>query len=208
LIIEYDNIEWKECKSGYFQALNKYNVNGKYWLHQYKYEKEIGPIVEGHHIHHRDGNKRNNKIANLLMLSASEHSILHNHNKKERFPEWYKKQCEHLNRIRPTYVWPKDSLKYEEHRKALKEGMQKSEYIKKNCKYCGEEYKSRKYGRHLFCSNKCKSAYRRKNGLDNIDRICIICDEPFITNKYSKTVTCSRKCADILHWRNRINAVC
>ena len=33
-----------------------------------------------HHIHHKDGNNRNNRSANLVVLSASKHRRLHRQN--------------------------------------------------------------------------------------------------------------------------------
>lgn len=36
-------------------------------------------IPENHHIHHVDGNKNNNHIKNLALISKSKHHSLHNH---------------------------------------------------------------------------------------------------------------------------------
>jgi predicted XRE-type DNA-binding protein len=41
------------------------------------YETFIGPIPEGHIIHHKDGNKLNNRLENLQCVSRQEHFGLH-----------------------------------------------------------------------------------------------------------------------------------
>ena len=41
------------------------------------WERMRGPIPEGHHIHHIDGDYTNNVIENLACLSSSEHGRLH-----------------------------------------------------------------------------------------------------------------------------------
>lgn len=70
------------------------------------------------------------------------------------------------------------------------------------CEQCGNKYESES-GR--FCSNSCKSAWRRKSGLDNIVKKCCICGSEFELNKYAKTETCSRSCGSKLIWINHRN---
>jgi len=41
------------------------------------YEEHHGKIPEGYHIHHKDGNRKNNSIENLICLSPEEHFNLH-----------------------------------------------------------------------------------------------------------------------------------
>lgn len=56
-------------------------INGKrYRRSHYNYclANDLERIPEGFVVHHKDGDKINDKIDNLEMLSWSEHSILHN----------------------------------------------------------------------------------------------------------------------------------
>jgi hypothetical protein len=46
-----------------------------------------------------------------------------------------------------------------------------------------------------FCSNKCKSRWRRRSGLDDVERICEYCGKAFKVNKYKPTKYCSSLCA-------------
>jgi hypothetical protein len=55
-------------------------------LHRLIYEAYYGQIPDGYHVHHIDGNKLNNRIDNLQLLSKSEHSSLHN--SEENHPQW------------------------------------------------------------------------------------------------------------------------
>ena len=71
--------------------------------------------------------------------------------------------------------------------------------VEKICEICGNPYMvSPVFAyRARFCSNKCKSAYRRKSGKDNISAICAICKKEFKTNKYAQASTCSQACENL-----------
>lgn len=61
-------------RDGYFRRLPK---KGGHLLHRVVWEAERGPIPPGHHIHHVDGDRANNRIENLELLTHAEHSRLH-----------------------------------------------------------------------------------------------------------------------------------
>ncbi|MFA5457432.1 MAG: hypothetical protein WC261_07380 [Synergistaceae bacterium] len=73
------------------------------------------------------------------------------------------------------------------------------------CENCGKEYE--KYAmlgrRPHFCSNKCKSAWRRKQGLNLEERVCVYCGAKFLTDKYKNVSCCSRACAAKQRWVDR-----
>ena len=46
-------------------------------MHRYVWECNHGPIPDGMHVHHKDGDKTNNNIDNLELLAASVHSKHH-----------------------------------------------------------------------------------------------------------------------------------
>ena len=50
---------------------------------------------------------------------------------------------------------------------------------------CGEEFESTQ-ANTKFCSNNCKSKYRRMEGTDNVEAECVVCGKKFVKNKYSK----------------------
>lgn len=52
--------------------------------HHYVWEQAgKGKIPEGYHLHHKDGNRFNNKIENLQLLTNSEHTKLHYEKNRE-----------------------------------------------------------------------------------------------------------------------------
>jgi len=61
---------------GYAQYKDK---NGRWrYSHRRAAEKKLGrKIWDGFVVHHRDGNKRNNRYSNLQVMSRSKHSKLH-----------------------------------------------------------------------------------------------------------------------------------
>ena len=195
----YDDITWVKSRSGYYQSTVR-NEGRKVWLHQYVYEKYNGPQLRGFSVHHVDFNKDNNSIDNLVLLNKSEHSSLHIKRYFSKL-ENREKQKIHLNKIRPDHVWPLDEKEKEIFRQHLKVSMSNIKPIIKFCEYCGHEYSVKPLGTSRFCSNKCKSAWRRKEGLDNIERDCPICGKFFFTNKYRGSKTCSRHCGDVLRGR-------
>lgn len=91
---------------------------------------------------------------------------------------------------------------HSEHGKAV--WNKQKEYIKsQTCKHCGKSY-TVVQSRHewsKFCSNTCKSAYRKASGVDDICRVCLICGSTFLINKYSKTKFCSKACVTV-HRKN------
>jgi len=196
LTVIYDNKKWAK-KNGYYQSTLRKFV-GKKWLHQYVYEKEVGIILNGYEIHHIDKNKDNNDISNLELVKSKEHG--HKHTYRDN-PERMKNQKEHLDKIRPkeTYKWSQepDLIKREQHRAKHKSAMALIEPVKYICVNCGKEFMNTPNGIHRFCSNSCKSAYRRKMGFDNEERICMECGKSFTVNHYVKSVTCSPHCQNV-----------
>ena len=53
-------------------------VDGKnVMLHHYIWERHNGERPKGYHIHHKDGNKGNYDILNLILVSPSDHKKMH-----------------------------------------------------------------------------------------------------------------------------------
>jgi hypothetical protein len=55
-----------------------WTAQGERLEHQVLMEKQLGrKLVKGEIVHHKDGNKRNNSIENLELMTQSEHAKLH-----------------------------------------------------------------------------------------------------------------------------------
>ena len=169
-------------------------------LHVYIWEYYNGTIPAGYYVHHKDFDKSNNEIENLVMIEATEHLSLHG---KSWDSERYEKQMEILreNAIPKASEWHGSEAGrkwHKEHYEQMKDNL----YRKKTfvCEQCGKEFEAVVHGENKFCSNACKSAFRRKSGVDNEIRKCECCGKEFTTNKYSKARTCSRSCGSYMRW--------
>ena len=180
--------------TGYFHGW----VNGvNYLMHRYIWEFYNGEIPKGYHVHHIDGDKSNNKIENLECIIGSSHLSSHM-NKRD------KQELRNRMSVAQEYakLWHKSEEGHVWHSKHAKEIMEVQLKIKsKNiCENCGKEFEiyDFKKKQSRFCCNACKSAYRRKNHIDDEKRICEVCGKEFYVNKYAKSKTCSRSCANVM----------
>lgn len=182
----------RDKKTGYFLSSSRIGEKRKR-LHIYVWEKENGIIPIGYEIHHKDHDKSNNEISNLELLTKAEHKQRH---KDEITDEQKRIWTENLEKhARPqAIIWhgSENGRKWhKQHYEQMKNKLHSpTEYI---CTECGTKFISEKlYGikENRFCSSNCKSAFRRKSGIDNVERECECCGEKFVTNKYSKAKYC------------------
>ena len=164
-------------------------------LHRYVWTYYNGLIPKGYHIHHIDADKGNNDISNLVMMLGQDHIKEHAQNLTE---EQKQKLRDNMNRMaRPAAcIWhkSKEGLKWHKrHYEEMKDRLHRKDTFK--CLECGEEFIATANGQTKFCSNACKSKYRRKSGVDNEKRICECCGREFEANKYTGGKTCSKDCA-------------
>lgn len=189
----------KDKKTGYY--LSTY-INGKrYRLHRYLYEKYKGNIPKGYEVHHKDHNKDNNNLNNLVLLSAKEHKLLHGRELTKEQREFYKNNLN--EKVRPKAIeWHKSEEAKEWHKEQYKKTLGNRKPQKLICEQCGKEYEIIANGTNRFCSNKCKSAWRRESGVDNEQRKCVLCEQIFSCNKYSKKTKCDN-CTPERYKKNR-----
>lgn len=205
----FNNINFTRDEStGYYLSSIKVKDDKRQRLHVYVWEYYNSEVPKGYEVHHKDEDKYNNDISNLELLEDVEHRKVHAislKNNKKRLERLRK----HLNEVaRPkASEWHKSKEGRRWHVKQGKETWVNKEPIKYLCSNCGKEFESlNSYSEesNRFCSNNCKSAWRRKKGYDNETRVCVICKNNFIANKYSKSQTCSRKCRGELRSLNSI----
>lgn len=186
----------RDEKTGYYL-----NSTERKRLHRCVYEAANGKIPDGYQVHHVDHNKGNNEPDNLVLLTAEEHSKLHGEEAPDELRAFYRKNIAHTARPAAS-AWHKSAAGREWHRTHFK-NTKDALFVKKvfRCKMCGKEYEATSNGNNAFCSNACKSAWRRKSGADNEERICVVCGKQFEVNKYSKAKCCSRSC--VMRLRHR-----
>ena len=182
-----------------------YNTKLRKTLHRYLYEKEYGEIPEGYEVHHIDHNTLNNNLSNLIALPMDKHKEIH---KKEMTDEQLEALRNNLDiNARPKAIeWHKSEIGKEWHKRHYKKMKEKLHTTKEiECLCCGKRVIVGTSKENKFCSDKCKSKYRRKKGLDNEIRICVTCGKEFTINKYSKTQNCSKSCAaKMRHNKNKL----
>lgn len=162
-------------------------------MHIYVWEKHNGQVPKGHIVHHIDGDKGNNSIENLCLVTRREHGAIHGPENAETARTMLEKHARQA-----AIEWHKSSEGREWHRAqyAKSIGDKWDDMVTKSCEVCGKPfqcpspvaYKSR------FCSNNCKSQFRRDSGVDNITVSCQICGKQYETNKYAKQKFCSSEC--------------
>lgn len=163
-------------------------------LHRTVWETLNGSIPKGYHVHHVDGDRSNNQPQNLQLMLGTDHL-------SEHMADPARKEMgrSHLPKARDgAAAWHRSEEGRKWHAKHARESGAVSIQTKvtKTCEVCGAEYDALllQSTTSRFCSNACKSAFRRASGVDNETRNCAACGAEFQANKYAKIKTCSLKC--------------
>ena len=185
-----------------------YNSHTRKRLHQAIWISHNGPIPKDCEIHHKDFDKSNNDISNLICLTKAEHRKLHSDSLTDEQREWYRQNLDKNARPRAS-EWHKSEAGLTWHREHIRKQIENGSLNKKvmfKCSMCGKEFESvaRNIGANHFCGNNCKAKFlRRKRSQDKSDtRICIICGKEYNCSRWSSTQTCSKSCAMALRAQN------
>ena len=163
----------RDKQTGYF--LSSWQIDGKRKrLHVAVWESVYGTIEGGAHIHHKDLNKNNNTVENLCVLTGEAHIKYHSQNMSDDHKQKLTKSL--LEKAVPKAAeWHRSTegrAWHKEHAKTVWNGRKPQQYV---CSFCGQSFESLKaYAdtSNKFCSNNCKSAFRRKSNKDNESRVC------------------------------------
>ena len=178
----------------YFWPSANHRRRGVGALHHEVWKSVNGPVPAGFHVHHADHDPLNNDISNLRCLSPAEHLLEHDSPGRRR------KLLDALERARPAAAeWHRSDAGREWHRENARRtgfGGRRAEPVRKSCEHCGAAFDDHtRHQKQRFCSNRCKSAWRRAAGLDDTIRICERCYRPYSANKYEERRFCSGACA-------------
>lgn len=163
--VTYAGVKWHPRKDGYYQ--NKHRG----LLHRFMWEQERAPIPDGMQVHHKNHDKRDNRIGNFVLVSAADHWAKHG---PERGDNWHELGGSAIWQGRPyrnvacivcgamfrtrAMVDPKYCGKQCRHRAPRPQ----SERL---CVVCGERFSVRAGTATATCSRRCTSvhAYAQRN---------------------------------------------
>lgn len=129
-------------------------------LHRVVWETYNGPVPNGYHVHHIDGNRANNSIDNLECKTAVEHESYHM-SQPERVAqsrisvEIARKAASEWHRSEAGRKWHSEQGKRNGAMRTLQT------YV---CSMCGKEYqtKSIRHSGNHFCHQNCRAKYGRR----------------------------------------------
>lgn len=178
-----------QCKkTGYWLSTSYGKDKPRVRAHQWVWICTHGKIPPGYHIHHRNNDKSDNRIENLELIYKSTHLSYHLNDPIRK--EQSRKICDKIRPLSKKWHASEQGRAWHKAHGILTWINRKPE--KRICKICVKEYETKTFHQE-FCSNKCKSKWRRDSGLDNIERQCSKCLCKFMINKYTKTKKC-REC--------------
>lgn len=196
----YGGYSYYKSDNGYFKRISKGTSR---YLHRVIYEDEYGEIPEGCQVHHKDHDRLNNDLSNLVALKSKDHQ-LHHQNAMTLEQKEARRINLLVNAIPKAVEWhgsDEGKAWHMEHYENTKDALRKKHTRK--CAQCGNDTESHLKNINAFCSNKCKASFRRHSGVDDIARVCEMCETEYKVNKYAKSRTCSRSCANRIRARDR-----
>lgn len=144
-----------------------YFARGGKKLHRDVWSSAFGPIPDGHHIHHRDANPKNNALSNLECIEAREHFKLtwEQSSKREKrdFSDLARERAAEWHRSEEGRLWHKRLAE-------RTQGWTKWRREQMACLWCSKLFEGivRKSGnQQKFCHPNCKAAYYRKRKADS-----------------------------------------
>ena len=181
---------WVQSHGRYFQSGKK--SAEERLLHRRVYAENYGPIPRGFHVHHRDGNWRNNAPENLELISAKEHGRQH---MSKRIAQDPARNAANLAKAqeaaRAWHCSPEGRAWHQQHSKRC---WIRRQTHTRSCKRCGAEFATFWPNKAKCCSRRCTMALSYKRYFDDA-RTCAGCSQPFLANRHRKTRFCSPACS-------------
>jgi endogenous inhibitor of DNA gyrase (YacG/DUF329 family) len=180
-VVVYNGLKYRRYEGRDYYAVDACYIRKGYErsLHRQVWRDANGPIPDGHHIHHIDGNPLNNSLDNLQCVTVKEH-------------------------LGPLAVWHRTPRGRAVHRALASIVWENPKATSLVCELCGKPFDTIcKNGYNRFCSNNCKTKARKLSGVDDEQRTCPECGKVFTINKYKVQTCCGHSCGN-LHRKRQI----
>lgn len=186
---KFDGVNYFADKQGHYRAT--------FHIHRAVYTYYYGDIPPEHDIHHIDGNKANNDISNLLLVTRSEHQKLHKPkgNAAVVYNTPHTFVCNQCGKTFSTTNTRQNTFCSKECR-----DLATHRYEYRHCVICGKRFRVRSDAKTQTCSFDCSNKMWRSK-LVLKEKICAQCGNKFLTNNDRK-IYCSHSCA-LRHHRSK-----
>ena len=182
---------WIQTTGRYFQSGRK--SAPERLLHRRIWIDANGPISDGMHVHHKDGDWRNNTLSNLELVSRSEHASQHMLVRWQNPEEAASMRVALGKAIDAARGWHSTDEGREWHSQNAKNAWKGKEPKECSCVVCSGIFTSLFPTRAKFCSKKCTQAYYYQNA--RVESECVFCKSKFSRFKYRDQECCSYDCA-------------
>jgi hypothetical protein len=200
---------WHRYKDGHYATLVR--------LHREVWEQANGPIPDSFHVHHKNGDKRDNSLENLELLSHGQHSAHHveanlaPHREKALRNAFETRLRNSADRRLATLVCVQCGGEYSSGARRPRrfcssrcvEAARAGAFARqrRKCEHCGQEYfATRRVQR--YCSRLCNSRASAERIVMVRQLECAECGTAFSAER-SNARFCSRRCALRFHSDNR-----
>lgn len=160
--IEWDGDTWHLWSKGYYERRQR--------LHREAWKSVNGPIPKGHDVHHKNGDRLDNRIENLELLTRSEHSAMH-------FDEHLRPHLPKAHAASQAAI-------------VRNRGIRKARVL--ICIVCGGEYSSGSLHPTRYCSSACIEA-ARSGAFAGEGRKCEYCGVAYTATRRVQRY-CTKRC--------------